>query len=74
MLKNQRKDTYQSPNQSSQIPARAESPHSLPSPPLSRGGEGRGEGGFESCAFTNFGSAVGIKSPRQHAQQDTRQR
>jgi hypothetical protein len=23
-------------------------------------GEGRGEGGFESCAFTNFGSAVGI--------------
>jgi hypothetical protein len=28
---------YQSPIQSSQIPARAESPHSLPSPPLSRG-------------------------------------
>ena len=28
---------YQSPSQSSQIPARAESPHSLPSSPLSRG-------------------------------------
>jgi hypothetical protein len=28
--------------------------------PLVKGGEGRGEGGFESCAFTNFGSAVGI--------------
>ena len=27
---------------------------------LVKGGEGRGEGGFESCAFTNFGSAVGI--------------
>jgi hypothetical protein len=32
MLKNQRKDTYQSRGQSSQIAARAESPHSLPSP------------------------------------------
>jgi hypothetical protein len=28
--------------------------------PLDKGGEGWGEGGFESCAFTNFGSAVGI--------------
>ena len=28
--------------------------------PLVKGGEGRGEGGFESCAFTNFGGAVGI--------------
>jgi FAD/FMN-containing dehydrogenase len=28
--------------------------------PLVKGGEGRGEGGFEPCAFTNFGSAVGI--------------
>ena len=28
---------YQSPIQSSQIPARAESPHSLPSPPLIMG-------------------------------------
>ena len=28
--------------------------------PLVKGGEGRGEGGFESCAFTNFGSAVGM--------------
>jgi PIN domain nuclease of toxin-antitoxin system len=28
--------------------------------PLVKGGEGRGEGGFESCASTNFGSAVGI--------------
>jgi hypothetical protein len=28
---------YQSPSQSSRIPARAEFPHSLPSPPLSRG-------------------------------------
>jgi hypothetical protein len=27
-------------------------------------GEGRGEGGFESCAFTNFGSAVGITTRR----------
>ena len=112
---------YQSPIQSSQIPARAESPHSLPSPPLSRlkgvgflracllaelpssafllscerdarapstrnagnagvppampnrarktypfkplvkAGEDRGEGGSESCAFTNFGGAVGIR-------------
>ena len=32
-------------------------PHSLPSPPLTRG-----EGGFESCAFTNFGNAVGIST------------
>jgi hypothetical protein len=31
--------------------------------PLVKGGEGRGEGGFESCAFTNFGSAVGISPP-----------
>ena len=29
--------SYQSPSQSSQIPACAESPHSLPSPPLSKG-------------------------------------
>ncbi|PMB16656.1 hypothetical protein CEN46_24805, partial [Fischerella thermalis CCMEE 5318] len=29
--------------------------------PLVKGGEGRGERGFESCAFTNFGSAVGIR-------------
>jgi hypothetical protein len=29
--------------------------------PLDKGGEGRGEGGFESCAFTNFGNAVGIR-------------
>jgi hypothetical protein len=28
--------------------------------PLDKGGEGRGEGGFESCAFTNFGNAVGV--------------
>ena len=27
--------------------------------PLVKGREGRGEGGFGSCAFTNFGSAVG---------------
>ena len=32
---------------------------SCPLPPC-QGGEGRGEGGFESCAFTNFGSAVGM--------------
>jgi hypothetical protein len=32
-----RGESYQSPSQSSQIPARAESPHSLPSPPLTRG-------------------------------------
>ena len=27
---------------------------------LIKGGEGRGEGGFEADAFTNFGNAVGI--------------
>ena len=35
----------------------------LPLPALSsliKGGEGRGEGGFEADAFTNFGSAIGI--------------
>jgi hypothetical protein len=57
---------YQSPSQSSQIPARAESPHSLPSPPLVKGGEGRGEGGFESCASTNFGNAIGISGSGVH--------
>ena len=31
-----------------------------PSKPLVKGGEGRGEEGFESSAFTNFGCAVGI--------------
>jgi hypothetical protein len=33
--------------------------------PLDKGGEGRGEGGFESCAFTNFGNAVGITEGEQ---------
>jgi hypothetical protein len=28
--------------------------------PLIKGGEGRGEGGFEADTFTNFGSAIGI--------------
>jgi len=28
--------------------------------PLVKGGEGWGEGGFEACAFVDFGSAVGI--------------
>jgi hypothetical protein len=46
------------------IAAHAESPHSLPSPPLSRGGEGRGEGGFEADTLTNFGSAIGINALR----------
>ena len=27
--------------------------------PLDKGGEGRGEGGFEADAFTKFGSAIG---------------
>jgi hypothetical protein len=29
--------------------------------PLIKGGEGRGEGGFEADAFTNFGSEIGIR-------------
>ena len=37
MFKSHCKDAYQSCGQSSQIAARAESPHSLPSPPLIRG-------------------------------------
>ena len=37
--------------------------------PLVKGGEGRGEGGFESCASTNFGSAVGIIGLRGQPQQ-----
>ena len=28
--------------------------------PLIKGGEGRGERGFEADTFTNFGSAIGI--------------
>ena len=28
--------------------------------PLIKGGEGRGEGGFEADGFINFGSAIGI--------------
>ena len=50
---------YQSPSQSSQIPARAESPTPCPLLPC-QGGEGRGEGGFEADGFINFGSAIGI--------------
>ena len=30
------------------------------SSPLVKGGEGRGEGGFEADGFINFGSAIGI--------------
>jgi hypothetical protein len=32
-----------------------------PCSPLAKGGEGWGEGGFEACAFTNFGCAVGTR-------------
>ena len=31
--------------------------------PLVKGGEGRGEGGFEADGFINFGSAIGISIP-----------
>ena len=30
--------------------------------PLVKGGEGRGEGGFEADTLTNFGSAIGINA------------
>jgi hypothetical protein len=33
-----------------------------PCSPLVKGGEGRGEGGFEAYAFTNFGCTVGMRS------------
>jgi prepilin-type processing-associated H-X9-DG protein len=42
-------------------------PTSFTLSPLTKGGEGWGEGGFESCAFTNFGSAVGITTVATYA-------
>jgi len=49
------------------------SPHSLTLSPLDKGGEGRGEGGFESNEFTNFGSAVGITQEAFISLQDSTQ-
>jgi gamma-glutamyl:cysteine ligase YbdK (ATP-grasp superfamily) len=39
---------------------RSESLHSPTLSPLDKGGEGRGEGGFHTCASTNAGHAIGI--------------
>jgi hypothetical protein len=37
-----------------------------PCSPLAKGGEGWGEGGFETCAFTNSGYTIGIKTEESY--------